>query len=222
MGFKKFDLFTYKIPGESKQKMYIDRILYPVTSLGPGNRLCIWVSGCEARCKGCANPELWKQLPEQQITVDKLAGIIKKQLNGKQIDGITISGGEPFNQADEIVNLLEQLNIMGDVLIFSGYLIDEIKKDANKNRLLEKIDVLVDGKYIEELNDGKSGLRGSTNQQIHIINQNVEDKYLAYIKEGRKIQNFVYDYKTISVGIHKNNHNNSEQFKALVTSNVRK
>ena len=184
--------------------MYIDRILYPVSSLGPGNRLCIWVSGCEARCKGCANPELWKQLSEQQITVDNLAVMIKKQLKGKKIDGITISGGEPFNQAVEIVKLLELLNIKGDVLVFSGYLIDEIRKDINKNLLLEKIDVLVDGKYIEEFNDGKSGLRGSSNQQIHILSQDIEDKYLEYINEGRKIQNFVYDYKTISVGIHKN------------------
>ena len=46
--------------------MYLDRILYPVTSLGPGKRLCIWVSGCNARCEGCANPELWTQRPEQK------------------------------------------------------------------------------------------------------------------------------------------------------------
>ena len=50
--------------------MYLDRILYPVTSLGPGKRLCIWVSGCNARCEGCANPELWTQRPEQFISVE--------------------------------------------------------------------------------------------------------------------------------------------------------
>lgn len=48
--------------------MYVDRILYPVISLGTG-RLCIWVSGCSARCNGCANPELWTQKSKQYISI---------------------------------------------------------------------------------------------------------------------------------------------------------
>ena len=56
--------------------MYVDRVLYPVISLGPGNRLCIWVSGCNARCNGCANPELWTQKPEQYISVENIYAVI--------------------------------------------------------------------------------------------------------------------------------------------------
>lgn len=59
--------------------MYIDRFLYPVTSLGPGKRLVIWVSGCNAHCEGCANPELWTQKSEQFISVENLASAIKKK-----------------------------------------------------------------------------------------------------------------------------------------------
>jgi len=184
--------------------MYIDRILYPVTSLGPGNRLAIWVAGCKAGCKGCANPELWEQHPQQYISVENFAQILKKQLAGKKIDGITVSGGEPFNQAEEIAKLIKLLDLQVDVLVFSGYLIEDIRQNEGMNELLQLIDVLIDGKYIEELNDGESCLRGSTNQRIHILNLSLADIYEEYMSKGRQIQNFIYDYKTISVGIHNN------------------
>lgn len=190
--------------------MYLDRILYPVTSLGPGKRLCIWVSGCNARCEGCANPELWTQRPEQFISVENLVLAIKKSVMGKEIEGITISGGEPFDQAVDVIKLLNLLNCKVDILVFSGYLYEEIKNDITKNMLLEMIDVLVDGKYIEELNDGKSALKGSSNQCIYILNEKKEKLYDDYLKQGRQIQNFVYDYKTLSVGIHKNDINTNE------------
>lgn len=190
--------------------MYLDRILYPVTSLGPGKRLCIWVSGCNARCEGCANPELWTQRPEQFISVENLVLAIKKSVMGKEIEGITISGGEPFDQAVDVIKLLNLLNCKVDILVFSGYLYEEIKNDITKNMLLEMIDVLVDGRYIEELNDGKSALKGSSNQCIYILNEKKEKLYDDYLKQGRQIQNFVYDYKTLSVGIHKNDINTNE------------
>ena len=183
--------------------MYVDRILYPVISLGPGNRLCIWVSGCNARCNGCANPELWMQKPEQYISVENLCDLIKKCVEGKVIDGITISGGEPFDQAPDVLNLLNLLSFNVDILIFSGYLYEEIKGDSIKKMLLDKTDVLIDGRYAEELNDGYSALKGSSNQKIHILNEKVKKLYDDYVKSGRQIQNFVYDYKTMSVGIHK-------------------
>lgn len=183
--------------------MYIDRFLYPVTSLGPGKRLVIWVSGCNAHCEGCANPELWTQKSEQFISVEDLASAIKKNMDKKEIEGITISGGEPFDQATEIFKLIELLNFSADILIFSGYSLEELKSDCVKKRLLDKIDVLVDGRYVDELNDGLSALKGSTNQEIHIFNEKIKEKYFAYLSLGRQIQNFVYDYKTISVGIHK-------------------
>ena len=190
--------------------MYVDRILYPVTSLGPGKRLCIWVSGCNARCEGCANPELWTQRPEQFISVENLALAIKKSVMGKEIEGITISGGEPFDQAVDVIKLLNLLNCKVDILVFSGYLYEEIKNDITKNMLLEMIDVFVDGRYIEELNDGRSALKGSSNQCIYILNEKKEKLYDDYLKQGRQIQNFVYDYKTLSVGIHKNDINTNE------------
>ena len=184
--------------------MYIDRFLYPVTSLGPGKRLVIWVSGCERRCEGCANPELWKQSPKQKIEVQKLAQMILSQPEIDSVDGITVSGGEPFNQAAELRELLEIIKQGREVLIFTGYTIGEIRENQSMKNLLEMTDVLIDGEYIDSLNDGKAVLRGSTNQRIHILNEACWEKYREYLNLGRQIQNFTYDYKTISVGIHMN------------------
>ena len=181
--------------------MYIDRILYPVTALGPGNRVAIWTVGCNKRCPGCANPELWERHLEQIIEPEKLA-LYVNSMKDKKIDGITITGGEPFDQAYEIEQFIEALGFETEILVFTGYRIEELENDAERNSLLKRIDVLIDGAYIREKNDGKSALRGSTNQRIHFLNKGMIDKYDNYIREGRKIQNFVYDYNTISVGIH--------------------
>ena len=181
--------------------MYLDRILFPVTALGPGNRVAIWVAGCDRKCKGCANPELWIRHPEQIISPEKVAEYINR-IAERGVDGITLTGGEPFNQAKELLQLIDMLDSDLEILFFSGYTIEEIRSDCEKSKLLEKADVLVDGEYIDSLNDGVSALKGSTNQRIHILNNRVRDEYEHYIREGRKIQNFVYEYKTLSVGIH--------------------
>lgn len=183
--------------------MYLDRILFPVTALGPGNRLCLWVAGCSRRCKGCANPELWQQHPHQKISPSRLADCVDK-LKKQDIEGITISGGEPFEQAQELARFLELFlgESPRDVLVFTGYRLEELQMDQKYHALLEKTDVLIDGAYIEEQNDNKTPLRGSLNQRIHFLNPAVQKKYETYMESGRQIQNFVYDYKTVSVGIH--------------------
>ena len=182
--------------------MYLDRILYPVTALGPGNRVALWVAGCKRKCNGCANPELWERHPEQAIQSEKVADYINT-LRDRIIDGITITGGEPFDQALDIIKMIDAIEVPVEILAFSGYKLEDIQTDPAKNKLLGKLDVLIDGEYIDGLNDGISGLRGSVNQRIHYLNERVKSRYEQYISEGRKIQNFIYDYKTISVGIHK-------------------
>ncbi len=181
--------------------MYLDRVIYPVTALGPGNRVAIWTVGCNRKCEGCANPELWERHPEQLITADKLAEYLNA-MKDKGIDGITLTGGEPFYQAEELVEMLDKLAFKADIMAFSGYKIDEIRADSKMKKLLDKLDVRIDGEYIEDLNDGVSARSGSTNQTIHFLNPKVKESYLKYMEGGRQIQNFMYDYKTVSVGIH--------------------
>ena len=182
-------------------QVYIDRVLYQVRSLGPGRRIAIWTSGCDKRCSGCANPELWIQHPEQYITPRRLVDNINKNINDV-IEGITISGGEPFLQAEELIEFLDLLSIKGDILVFTGYTYEALLSNDVSKRLLDKIDVLIDGEYKDSLNDGKSALRGSTNQRRLYLNSRIINQYECYLEQGRTIQNFVYDYNILSVGIH--------------------
>lgn len=184
--------------------MYIDRILYPVTTLGPGKRIAVWTAGCERHCPGCANPELWEIKESQKISEDLLANLIKQMLLKHKVDGITITGGEPFLQSSALASCLTRIGPeRPEVLIFSGFQMDELRCDPEKRTLLLLTDVLVDGAYIRELNDGKTPLRGSSNQAIHYLNKTVIKNYEEYLERGRQIENFVYGNEILSVGIHR-------------------
>ena len=89
--------------------MYIARILYPVKVLGPGNRIGIWFAGCHHKCKGCSNPELWKADEKYFVTIEQVEKLIRTVAVGHEIDGFTITGGDPMEQADELTNLLTRV-----------------------------------------------------------------------------------------------------------------
>lgn len=185
--------------------MQIDRILYPVTSLGPGKRAVIWTIGCNRRCVNCANPELWEFNTKKDLSLEEIYSIIKTINEKSLIDGITITGGEPFEQANELRELLGRIKpITEDILVFSGYTLDQLKGqyDRSIDYILDNIAVLVDGEYMDEKNDNRSVLRGSMNQQIHTLKSKFSGKYRNYILSGRKIQNVFYNNNLISVGIH--------------------
>lgn len=182
--------------------MYIARILYPVKVLGPGNRIGIWFAGCHHKCKGCSNPELWKVDEKYFVTIEQVEKLIRTVAVEHEIDGFTITGGDPVEQAVELTNLLVRVeDISRDVILYTGYQIKELTSDA-QIKLLERIAVLIDGEYKEELNDG-AFLRGSSNQVIHILSDQYCDKYEKYIRNNHnEIQNFMINNEVISVGIH--------------------
>lgn len=186
--------------------MNLARILYPVQVLGPGNRIGIWLCGCNRACKGCSNPELWIQRDEFEIDVANVASLIRKVAESHIVDGFTISGGEPFQQADELLSLLSYLTpISTDILIYTGYRLEELRElnSESVNGILDSAAVVVDGAYIEDLNDN-SVLRGSSNQQIHILNPDYEALYRKYLANTQnQIQNFNTVDGVVSVGIHR-------------------
>lgn len=185
--------------------MNIARILYPVKVLGPGNRIGIWVCGRHRACPGCSNPELWDEKPEYEISIVHLMQLIDTIRKTNNIDGFTITGGEPMNQAEELSVLVDCLSeISEDILVYSGYRLDELTGgDSEIQHILEKIAVLIDGDYIEDKNNN-SMLRGSSNQEIHILNTRFEGKYRRYLSEGHnQIQNFTTADGIVSVGIHR-------------------
>ena len=179
--------------------MYVARVLYPVEVLGPGKRVGIWFCGCPRRCKGCSNPELWDFQEKYMTTPETIFEIVKTVSNEHTVDGFTITGGDPFYQVDALVELLDLLKeISDDIIVYTGYNREEIKPDDLKN-----ISVLIDGEYIEELNDN-SLLKGSSNQKVYILDGKKSDKYKTYFEtESNKVQNFFTSDGVVSVGIHR-------------------
>ena len=124
---------------------------------GDGVRFVIFTQGCRHYCKGCQNPDTWGFDGGTEISVEELARQIKSK---KHIDGITLSGGDPFYQQDECVKLLKLLPGV-NVCAYTGFRYEEIKD----TELAKLCDVIVDGMYIEELKcEGQ--MYGSTNQRI--------------------------------------------------------
>ena len=186
--------------------MNVARILYPVRVLGPGERVGLWLCGCNRGCKGCSNPELWQRKPEFEISTDNLLRLIHKISDAHPVDGFTISGGEPFDQAQDLSELVKEISVISDdILIYSGYKIEELRNrnDTSTEYILNNAAVLIDGAYIEELNDN-SFLRGSSNQTIHILNCGYSAMYQKYLSETHnQIQNFTTVDGIVSVGIHR-------------------
>lgn len=186
--------------------MNVARILYPVEVLGPGKRLGIWVCGCRRGCKGCSNPELWVQKPEYEVTVEDLMSLVRRISDSHKVDGFTISGGEPMDQPEGLSQLITQLSAYSkDILIYTGYRIDELKKreDPATNIILSRAAVLIDGEYREEENIDVP-LRGSFNQRIHILIPEMAEGYEKYLASAHnQIQNFTTLNGVVSVGIHR-------------------
>jgi anaerobic ribonucleoside-triphosphate reductase activating protein len=196
----------------------IARILYPVKTLGPGNRVGIWVCGCPRRCRGCANPELWERRPEFEITVDRLREVISGIAAGRQIDGFTVSGGEPMAQPEDLGALVRYLGTVSeDILVYSGFEYGELMKQDSEiiRSVLTSIAVLIDGRYVEKLNKDII-LRGSENQNVIILNERFRAKYENYLEITRnQIQNFTTADGVVSVGIH------NKDFKSKIRSKIR-
>lgn len=177
----------------------IARIYYPVTVLGPGKRIGIWVAGCNKNCLGCISPELKNEMNGRKMSTQEIIKVIN--LIGVIPDGITISGGEPFLHPDSLLSLVMELKkITDDILIFTGFAYEELCKDVFSLKVLENISVLIDGRYIQNLNDG-IGLRGSSNQRIMCF-RNAE-KYNGLENSTRNIQSVFYGDKLLSIGIPK-------------------
>ena len=153
------------------------------TVLGPYNRYILWVQGCNRHCEGCIAMDSWAMSGGVEIAVNEL---INEILNTKKIEGITISGGEPFLQADELCTLLKGVKAKRDlgVIVYTGYKFAEIKDSP----LTALCDLIIDGEYIDGLNDNLS-LRGSSNQNVIEITDRYSDvvgKY--YGRPGRKTE----------------------------------
>lgn len=184
--------------------MLIARILSPVHSLGPGDRVCLWTQGCKKRCKGCISPEL-QPYGGNEVDENVLAKILTQVARKNNCTSITISGGDPLEQPQALLRLLAILrNEFDDILVYTGFELQDIQDGLigiEAKKCLDYLDVLIDGKYIDELNYKDCVLRGSSNQNIHFINNELAPIYAEYMKQGRILESFVHNQNTIVTGI---------------------
>lgn len=204
--------------------MYFARLLYPVHVLGPGVRAALWVSGCSKRCYNCANPELREQKESSNIPVRDIIALISSL--PKEEKGFTITGGEPFDQAEELSELIKYLNtITDDILIYSGYTYQELlnRNDGHINYILDNIAVLIDGRYKEELNYGNK-LKGSENQKVYIFRAKYKEAYCSLdicTVSDRQTESFICDNGSIvTAGFQKQNF--KKDFNAAFKSHLNK
>lgn len=148
-------------------------IAHPVCALGPGHRVALWVSGCKKRCEGCISPELQNPMFGRLIKVNTL---LSRLLSiNSNIEGITISGGEPMDQKESLGEFPENLRAARpdwNVLVYSGYTMNDIKDmGESAYRLLSLIDILIDGPFDKNA-PSTHPLLGSGNQNIHYLSNN--------------------------------------------------
>lgn len=153
--------------------------------LGPYLRSALWVHGCCFHCDGCLAYEMNSREPDKR-TVRELADIFAAN---KITEGITISGGEPFFQAEALSVMIDTIRQKRDygVIVYSGFTIEEITESGNEAKLalLKRADILIDGRYRKELDDGIP-YRGSSNQRIHMLTSRYRDDYNSYYEQGKR------------------------------------
>ena len=148
---------------------------------GPGDRFVIWTQGCRKMCKNCYNPETWSHYRNNLVDIDFLV----EEIKNSNSTGVTISGGDPFEQPEELFYLLgkiKQLDLSDGVIVFSGYTMEQIRGVRELEKSLDYIDVLIDGLYIEEKRI-TNGLAGSSNQQFHYLSDKISSDSIEIDQE---------------------------------------
>jgi anaerobic ribonucleoside-triphosphate reductase activating protein len=133
---------------------------------GPGVRWVLWTQGCSIRCAGCSNARFFDADPNKLVTVDEvLAEIVRAKTKHPEIEGVSFLGGEPFEQDVPLAELAKAVHELGlSVMVYTGYLIEDLR--ARRSPLLEHVDVLVDGPYVQSLRTTRRRFIGSTNQRL--------------------------------------------------------
>lgn len=140
----------------------ISRVHFPVTTLGPGRRLGIWVQGCSIRCPGCISADTWAE-GRGMMEIGDLLAQLQPWLS--EADGVTISGGEPFDQPEALLTLLQRLraSTRADVLVYSGHPLEALTDTLA--RMTGLIDAVISDPYLADAQQTLA-FRGSDNQRL--------------------------------------------------------
>ena len=160
----------------SAELIDVDGSASHVQGLGPGERVVIWLRGCTRRCKGCIAPELWEH--GEPTAISEVVGYLSAELPGHT--GLTVSGGEPMQQPEALLELINQLRQSLpelEVMVYSGYTLEELRELSDVHRqILDIIDILVDGAF-EIDNTDTLQWRGSDNQRLILLSERAQTNY---------------------------------------------
>lgn len=154
-------------------------ILEDTTADGPGFRTSIYAAGCPNACPGCHNPESWDIRHGRRMTTDE---ILQKVLDDPFAD-VTFSGGDPMFQPEGFAELAQAIKENSDknIWCYTGYTFEQLLNSTRHTRLLQYIDVLVDGRFRQELRDESLYFRGSSNQRLIDVPASLKNgKAIAY------------------------------------------
>jgi len=144
--------------------------IVPVSvSMGPGKRYVVWVQGCSRHCPDCINPLTHSHRPQILLDPRRLANSV---LAVPQIEGLTVTGGEPLEQPAAVACLCRIVKEKGlSIMVFTGWTYKSIcnSDDPDVKNLLEQIDILVDGPFVPVQIDSSLLWRGSGNQKIYLL-----------------------------------------------------
>ena len=155
---------------------------------GEGIRTVIWTQGCPHHCKGCHNPTTHDFEGGALIEVEEIIEELKV-LKGQ--DGITLSGGDPVCQSEACFEIAHAAHELGlNVWCYTGFTYEEMLRNPKHKKLLEEIDILVDGKFILEKKSYDLYFRGSTNQRIIDVKKSLKRERVVLKEKYTENKNY--------------------------------
>jgi anaerobic ribonucleoside-triphosphate reductase activating protein len=187
----------------------LNKAHWPVTVLGPGRRIGLWVQGCSIHCPGCVSQDTWPRDPAKAISVADLVAWCKRTA-GDAVEGVTISGGEPFDQPVALAALLRALDAWRrrahldfDILCYSGYPLRTLERDHAA--ILALLDAVIPEPYVDRL-PLTHVWRGSSNQTLVPLSARGRARYATFVDQpaddaGKKMQVSVEGGRVWMIGI---------------------
>ena len=140
---------------------------------GPGLRYTVFTQGCPHHCKGCHNPDTHDPTGGKEVSLEVL---IAEMLKNPLLDGLTLSGGEPFCQPEPCAELARAAHGLGlNVWSYSGFTFEQLMEKPEVRPLLQETDVLVDGRFVLELRTLELRFRGSKNQRLIDVKRSLQE-----------------------------------------------
>lgn len=168
--------------GKKGSFLRVGRMLERSRASGPGERFVIWTQGCSIPCPACCGPDLRDPAGGESLTTRSIADRVRSVPG---IRGVTLSGGEPLDQADAVADLLKRLGCgygkgwgepaKLDAVLFTGYSWEEVRADKRRFEAVRFVDLLVAGPFLPERASDDNPWAGSSNQTVHAVSGRIRE-----------------------------------------------